>query len=136
MPRRQVIQNQLASYQLLCVDDDQDRLQVIKVLFETRGYQVLTAATGVDALNVFHAKHIDLAIVDYYMPGMTGDIVATDMKRVKPDVPIVIFSGRFSLPEMPIMTTGGNVPPGTCDESMRHVPCRMLPVVCRPAHRR
>jgi DNA-binding NarL/FixJ family response regulator len=57
---------------------------------------------------------VDLAIVDYYMPGMNGDLVAIEMKNRKRNVPVIIFSGVFTLSEMVIALVDGFV--STSDE--------------------
>lgn len=87
---------------LLIVDDDSRRLQVLPARLELLGYDVLTASNGVEALEIFRKKSIDLAIVDYYMPGMGGDVVALEMKRTRPDVAVIIFSGTFTMRELVI----------------------------------
>ncbi len=73
------------------------------------GYKVLTASNGVDALKLFTENYIDLAVVDYYMPGMNGDLVALEMKTLRPGVPVIIFSGVFTLAEMVIAYVDGFV---------------------------
>src|SRR5947207_9301043 len=85
---------------LLYVDDKQERLEVMKARLERLGYEVEIAPSGASALKIFKEVPIDLAIVDYYMPGMNGDLVAMEMKRLRPFVPIIIFSGTVTLPEM------------------------------------
>jgi CheY-like chemotaxis protein len=73
------------------------------------GYDVLRAGSGTEALNIFASNQVDLAVVDYYMPGMNGDIVALEMKSLKPQVPIIMFSGAFSLPAMVVAIVEGFV---------------------------
>ena len=85
---------------LLYVDDDSRRLQLLPARLELLGYEVLAANNGAEALEIFRNRRVDLAIVDYYMPGMGGDIVALEMKRTRPDVAVIIFSGTFTLREM------------------------------------
>ena len=43
------------------------------------------------------------------MPGMSGDVLAAEMKRIKAAVPVVLFSGSFNLPEMVIAIVDGFV---------------------------
>lgn len=94
---------------LLYVDDNAPRLQALCARLELLGYNVVTATNGADALKIFPRRRITLAVVDYYMHGMNGDMVAMEMKRLRPDVPIVIFSGTFTLPEMVIALVDGFV---------------------------
>jgi CheY-like chemotaxis protein len=83
---------------VLYVDDDRMRMRVTMEFLELAGYAVIPTHTGADALQRLKEEAIDLAVVDYYMPGMTGDVVAAEMKHLKPDVPVVIWSGTFSMP--------------------------------------
>jgi CheY-like chemotaxis protein len=94
---------------LLYVDDKFDRLEVMKTRLGRLGYSVETAQSGPEALAKFKETAIDLAVVDYYMPGMNGDVVAMEMKRLQPFVPIIIFSGTFTLPEMVMALVDGFV---------------------------
>ena len=64
------------TYTLLCVDDDSQKLNTITALLKREGYEVITAPVGAEALKLFAEKHIDLAVVDHYMPGMSGDVLA------------------------------------------------------------
>lgn len=94
---------------LLYVDDDALRTEVMTARLRLLGYQVLNAGTGTQAIEAFSAHQIDLAIVDYYMPGMNGDLVAIEMKNKKREVPVIIFSGVFTLSEMVIALVDGFV---------------------------
>jgi len=99
---------------LLYVDDKPERLEILRARLERFGYRVELAQSGPEALRKFQSTNIDLAIVDYYMPGMNGDVVAMEMKRMQPFVPIIIFSGTFTLPEMVMAYVDGFV--STSDE--------------------
>jgi len=99
---------------LLYVDDDAARREVVSARLRMLGYPVLTASNGEDALKIFSDSHIDLAVVDYYMPGMNGDLVTLAMKHQKPEVPVIIFSGTFTLCEMVLALVDGFV--STSDE--------------------
>jgi DNA-binding NtrC family response regulator len=94
---------------LLYVDDNLQRLEVMNARLRLLGYKVLTASNGVDALKLFTENYVDLAVVDYYMPGMSGDLVALEMKTLRPTVPVIIFSGAFTLAEMVIAYVDGFV---------------------------
>jgi len=84
---------------LLCVDDNQSSLKICKIILENSGYKVLTASSGREGLEVFASNGIDAVILDYQMPEMNGELVAAEMKRTNPEIPILMLSGWVSLPE-------------------------------------
>lgn len=83
---------------ILCIDDEQVGLHVRKVLLERSGYQVLTAPDGPSGIALFRQHPVDAVILDYAMPGMDGGEVAAEMRRIKPQVPIVLLSAYLGLP--------------------------------------
>jgi len=84
---------------ILCVDDYEACLIARKILLEDEGYEVLTAPDGRSGLQLFQSHSVDVVILDYQMPGMNGDVVACQMKTLKPEVPILLLSAHHSLPE-------------------------------------
>jgi CheY-like chemotaxis protein len=83
---------------ILCVDDEPTGLTVRKMLLQHEGYQVLTALSGPEGLDLFKANPVKAAVLDYSMPGMNGDEVAAEMKRLKPAVKILLLSAYVDLP--------------------------------------
>jgi CheY-like chemotaxis protein len=83
---------------VLCVDDEKIGLRVRKIMLESRGFRVLTANNGPEGLKIFDDNHVDVVILDYYMPDQNGGEVAAEMRRRRPGVPIVFLSAYFSLP--------------------------------------
>jgi len=86
-------------YAILCIDDDVQSLRVRKMLLESLGYSVLAESHPRRGLDSFGAHDVDAVVMDYQMPGMNGAEVALEMKRLRPDVPIVILSSLPWLPE-------------------------------------
>ena len=84
---------------ILCVDDEWGGLEGRRMLLEERGYQVLAAISGEEALQLFASHPPDLVLVDFHMPEMNGDIVAKRMKASQPDVPVAMLSAEGGLPE-------------------------------------
>ncbi|MGE5205725.1 MAG: response regulator [Chlamydiota bacterium] len=84
---------------ILCVDDEQHGLMIRRMLLERVGYSVLTAGTAREGLALFSHKPIDAVVLDYYLPDIDGARAATAMRLIKPDVPIILFSVQWSLPE-------------------------------------
>jgi CheY-like chemotaxis protein len=84
---------------LLCVDDNQSSLKICKIILEDFGYKVFTASSGREGLEVFASNAIDAVILDDQMPEMNGELVASEIKRTNPEIPILMLSGWVSLPE-------------------------------------
>ncbi len=82
---------------ILCVDDDGLELEARKELLENSGYDVLTAQSAREGLGLFVSHLIDAVIVDYQMPEMNGDRVAGQMKRIKPNIPVLMLSAHDEL---------------------------------------
>lgn len=83
---------------ILCVDDETVGLQVRRLLLERAGYRVLTALDGPTGIEVFTREPVEAVVLDYSMPGMTGGEVARNLRRIKPEVPILMLSAYTSLP--------------------------------------
>lgn len=77
---------------ILYADDNVNILQAWKELLTQKGYDVITATDGNEAVQVFLSHAIDLVLLDYHMPRMTGAAAAAHMKACKPDVPIALLS--------------------------------------------
>lgn len=90
---------ELSSGVVLCIDDNQDVLECEKAFLETFGYTVLTAPSGSKGLELASAHSVDVVIVDYFMPGMSGPEVAIEMRRLRPQAPIIMLSGAVDVPE-------------------------------------
>ena len=85
--------------QILIVDDDRNRLTLLRSLLKTRGYQVHVATDATAGLDCVEHHPIDLAVLDYYMPVVSGGVLALELRRTHPQIPIVIFSGALTLPD-------------------------------------
>lgn len=83
---------------ILCVDDEPTILAVRKLLLSTAGYEVLTAIDGESALRTFVQNHVDLVITDQFLPDNTGGRLAAEMKRLKPEIPVVLYTGLMDAP--------------------------------------
>ncbi len=77
----------------LVVDDEPQTLKYIGANLRARGFDVLTAEDGRQALKVFEKNIVDLIILDIMMPGLDGFQVCQSIRRTS-DVPIIILSAR------------------------------------------
>jgi CheY-like chemotaxis protein len=58
-----------------------------------------TASNGQEGLELFATQTVDLVLLDYAMPEIDGEQVASIMRRIKPDVRIVMLSGASNIPD-------------------------------------
>lgn len=88
---------------VLLVDDDPDIRGVLKIFLKRSGYFVECAENGTDGLNLFQTRRWSVVISDRFMPTMGGEEMATHMRELQTDVPIVLMTaapdGLFN-PEM------------------------------------
>ena len=82
-----------SGHTLLVVDDQEETCLITRLLLEGRGYRTLTALDGETALTLFQPGRIDLVIVDYCMPGMSGEAVIQAIRARDTLVPILVQTG-------------------------------------------
>jgi len=109
---------------VLCVDDDEAIRCLLESVLERFGYSALVACNGHEALQLTEQHRIDAVILDYSMPDMNSGEVALEMKRLRPDVPIILISGLIDIPSRTLMHVDAFVAKG---EGLR----RLLPVLAR-----
>ena len=82
---------------ILLVDDDKDLLSMGEDLLSQWGYHVVAQASPPAALEAFQRDPwaFDLIITDLLMPGLSGDRLAWKAKFIRPDIPILLCSGRI-----------------------------------------
>ena len=80
---------------VLLVDDEVPVLKVGSKFLEKMGFSVVTAANGVEALEMYRGQpgKIDLVILDLTMPKMGGSETFNELRKINKDVPIIICSG-------------------------------------------
>lgn len=78
---------------ILLVDDEQEFLESVAERVRLKGYNVLTAADGKQALEVAAANTVHLAVVDLKLPDMEGLVVITKLKEKQPDMKTILLTG-------------------------------------------
>ena len=84
--------------QILWVDDEIDLLQPYIIYLKGKGYEVITASNGEDALELFSniqspiSNQFDIVFLDENMPGMSGLETLQEIKRLHPEVPVVMIT--------------------------------------------
>jgi PAS domain S-box-containing protein len=85
----------LGMERVLLVDDEAPIARLEKQVLERLGYGVTVRTSSSDAFEAFKANpsNFDLVISDMAMPNMTGDLLARELKKIRPDIPIIICTG-------------------------------------------
>lgn len=84
---------------ILCIDDEQVALSGWCLYLQSKGYTVTGASSPEEGLQVFGVQPIDAVVLDYSMPELNGSTVASLMKQIKPQVPIILFTGSTAVPD-------------------------------------
>ena len=79
---------------VLAVDDEPPLLRALVLNLSNRGYRVSTASTGETAISQAAIKRPDLMILDLGLPDIDGLEVISHIRRLQPELPIVVLSAR------------------------------------------
>lgn len=78
---------------VLCVENHKECLDILKYMLETAGYEVESATTGSEGLSMLAKQPIKGVLLEYDLPDAAGSSVRAEMKRIKPEVPVLLFAG-------------------------------------------
>ena len=92
----------LKSMRILVVDDNDQMREMLRLLLEQAGHEVLEAVHGKLALNLLKEQPVDLIITDIIMPEMEGIDLIRAIRSIDPDARIIAISG------------GGRIDPRLC----------------------
>jgi len=84
---------------ILVVDDDRHVLEVLEARLSSGGFQVLKAAGAPEALKIIKAQHVDLLISDMKMPGMGGMGLLTEVRSLRPGLPLIFLTAYGTIPD-------------------------------------
>ncbi len=80
-------------FKLLLVDDSPQILRALERMLRDRGYEIFTAGSGHEALQILDSNSIDLIITDENMPGLSGTKLLNALKNLYPDVIRIMLTG-------------------------------------------
>ena len=81
---------------ILVIEDEENIRSVLRSIFEHCGYTVLEGGDGEEGLEVFRRERerIALVLLDLSLPRMSGQKVLTNLRALKPQIKVVIFTGQ------------------------------------------
>jgi CheY-like chemotaxis protein len=85
------------SLHVLLVDDEPVNRDILSKYLLSDGHSVVATVNAHEAMERFRVERFDLIVTDHAMPGMSGLQLAADVRRVRPDQPIILVTG-FSDP--------------------------------------
>ena len=82
---------------VLFVDDEESILEIATEYFSEKGYDVITANNGRQAVKILNTEQIDCCFTDINMPEMDGLEFAEEMRKIDNTIPIIVMTGYPSL---------------------------------------
>ena len=82
---------------LLVVDDDDEIRELLEFDLSHSGYSVDTACDGMDGLNKAVTNSYDLVLLDVMMPKMNGFDVFKNLRKAKPDIPVLLLTAKGTI---------------------------------------
>ena len=81
---------------ILAIDDDDEFLDMLKAALECYGFMVRTSSSPKDAIAMYrdHRQDIRLVLLDYRLPGMTGEAVFENLQCLNPDIRVVLVTSH------------------------------------------
>jgi CheY-like chemotaxis protein len=76
---------------ILCVDDNEQELSVLKFMLATNGYRVVSALNGQEAIGIFAETPVDLVLADFAMPQMNGSQLVDRLKQISQHIPMILL---------------------------------------------
>jgi CheY-like chemotaxis protein len=91
-----IISGDNLSQSVLVVDDEKSLRDFVRRNLEVRGYKVLTASNGLEALAISKNENIQLVIMDIMMPHMDGMTALRRIRQSWPETSVIMFTGKGS----------------------------------------
>jgi CheY-like chemotaxis protein len=97
------------SHFILVVDDDETAVTLLKRMLTERGFQVVTAHSGFECLDLFRRRpyDFDLVLLDLLMPFMDGEETFARLQEIRPDVAVMLCTGVIQQERLNRLTTAG-----------------------------
>ncbi|MGA3348143.1 MAG: response regulator [Candidatus Sulfotelmatobacter sp.] len=84
-----------ANSTILCIHRDPEQLRSL----QENGYELLTATNGHEGLRLFASRPVDAIVLEYYLGLLDGSVIAAEIKKLRPELPIVMLADDLDLPD-------------------------------------
>ena len=113
---------------VLCIDDRPQMLEIRKATLEAHGYSVKIASSGHTAMKMLEETSLAAVLLEYKQEGMDAEAIASHIKQQFPNLPIILLSAYYEMPERILWLV---------DEYVMNseLPDRLVPIIER-AHKR
>ena len=112
---------------ILLIDDDEIGVRGRQDVLRVFGYDSVAALTGTEGVQEFKSSNIDLVILDYHLPDMSGDDLLGALRAVKPSIPLILLSGRVFIPDSAMSRADGFLRKGEEPRKIQKLLERYLP---------
>ena len=85
---------------VLFVEDEADLTLIVADTLRGLGYDVITAADGVDGLEKFSTTGADIVVADVMMPRMDGFTMAKEIRKLSPAVPLLFLTAKSTIDDV------------------------------------
>jgi DNA-binding NtrC family response regulator len=87
----------MKNMRMMIVDDEERFLSTMKKLLFKKGYDVVTASSGAEALEIMNVQNIHVVILDVKMPGMDGNETLREIKKRFPLTEVIMLTGHATM---------------------------------------
>ena len=88
------------SNKILFVEDEEDLTLIVSDTLRGQGYDIITAADGIQGLEKFKSEGADIVVADVMMPKMDGFTMAKEIRKLSPTVPLLFLTAKSTIDDV------------------------------------
>lgn len=88
------------SNKILFVEDEEDLTLIVADTLRGQGYDVVTAANGIEGLEKFKTESADIVVADVMMPKMDGFTMAKEIRKISPTLPLLFLTAKSTIDDV------------------------------------
>jgi two-component system OmpR family response regulator len=87
----------MTDFKILIVDDEEELVTTLVERMELRGLQAVGVTKGLEAVDLVERESFDVVVLDVKMPGEDGVEIMKRIKKIRPDLPVILLTGHMSM---------------------------------------